>query len=147
MTIILLIFITILLLTAIGLAWRYHEARQGLNEQDRLIKSLNLQLSTSNFERARLATVLDQMTDGVLIVDSQGRIQFANPAAQRLFEFADPIHRTITEVVRHYQLVEAWRRSRHTNELQTETIVTAAVLEAIGKYVVAVQSTEHPEVP
>ena len=46
----------------------------------------NLQLSTLNSERARLAAVLDQMTDGVLIVDSQGRIQFANPASKKLFE-------------------------------------------------------------
>ena len=32
-------------------------------------------------------------------------------------------------------------------ELQTETIITTAVLEAIGKYVAIVQSAEHPEVP
>jgi len=111
----------ILLIVAAVLALRYYDARRKLDEQNRLIKSLNLQLSTSNSERARLATVLDQMTDGVLIVDSQGRIQFANPAAQKLFESANPINRTITEVVRHHQLVEAWRRSQRTGELQTET--------------------------
>ena len=33
------------------------------------------------------------------------------------------------------------------NELQTETVVSSAVLEAIGKYVGIVQSAEHPEVP
>ena len=114
--------LVILLIVAAVLALRYYDARRKLDEQNRLIKRLNLQLSTSNSERARLATVLDQMTDGVLIVDSQGRIQFANPAAQKLFESANPINRTITEVVRHHQLVEAWRHSQHTGELQTETV-------------------------
>ena len=113
--------LVILLIAAAVLTLRYYDARRKLDDQNRLIKSLNLQLSTSNSERARLATVLDQMTDGVLIVDSQGRIQFANPAAQKLFESANPINRTITEVVRHHQLVEAWRRSQRTGELQTET--------------------------
>jgi len=114
--------LVILLIAAAVLTLRYYDARRKLDDQNRLIKSLNLQLSTSNSERARLATVLDQMTDGVLIVDSQGRIQFANPAAQKLFESANPINRTITEVVRHHQLVEAWRHSQHTGELQTETV-------------------------
>jgi len=122
----LLVLLFILLVIVIWLARRTQVDRQRLNEQDRLNKSLDLQLSTSNSERERLATVLDQMTDGVLIVDAQGLIQFANPAARKLFEFTDPVHRTITEVARHYQLVEAWRRSRTTRDLQTETIEVPA---------------------
>ena len=85
-----------------------------------------LQLSTLNAEHARLAAVLDQMTDGVLIVNSQGRIQFANPASEKLFQTTDPINRSIVEVVRHHQLVEAWRRCQQTNELQSESIEVPA---------------------
>jgi two-component system phosphate regulon sensor histidine kinase PhoR len=73
-------------------------------------------------ERARLATVLERMTDGVLIADQGGRVQFANPAVERLFESPDPTGQTVAEVLRHYQLVEAWRRCQQDRELQTESV-------------------------
>ncbi|HLO15225.1 MAG TPA: ATP-binding protein, partial [Anaerolineales bacterium] len=69
-----------------------------------------------------LATVLDQITDGVLIADAQGLIQFANPAAGKLFQFADPLNRSITEVVRNHQLVEAWRRCQQMRQMQSESV-------------------------
>jgi len=87
-----------------------------------ILSSFDLQLSTSDAEHARLATVLDQITDGVLIVDSQGIIQFANPAAGRLFQASKPVNRSITEVIRHHQLVEAWRQCQQTREMQSETV-------------------------
>jgi two-component system phosphate regulon sensor histidine kinase PhoR len=144
--------IVIFLVIAIGFAWRYLALRHQLNQYiralrrsdlstlpadaqgieelssavDSLVSTFNLQLSTLNAERARLAAVLDQMTDGVLIVDSQGRIQFANPASEKLFETVDPINRSIVEVVRHHQLVEAWRRSQQNNELQSESVEVPA---------------------
>ena len=83
---------------------------------------LTFRHSTLDSERARLATVLDQITDGVLIADSQGLIQFANPAAGKLFQTSNPIHRSITEVVRNHQLVEAWRRCQQTRQMQTESV-------------------------
>src|SRR5271157_4684435 len=144
--------IVIFLAIAIFFAWRYFAVRhqlniyiralqqrdlsnlpadvQGLEELssavDSLVSTFNLQLSTLNAERARLAAVLDQMTDGVLIVNSQGRIQFANPASKKLFETVDPINRSIVEVVRHHQLVEAWRRCQQTHELQSESVEVPA---------------------
>jgi two-component system phosphate regulon sensor histidine kinase PhoR len=50
-----------------------------------LVTSLNAQLTSIDSNRARLAAVLDQLTDSVLIASEEGRIQFANPAAERLF--------------------------------------------------------------
>jgi len=116
----------IFLIIAIWFTRRSSNLRRSLDEQNNLIKNLNLQLSSLSAERARLAAVLDQMTDGVLIVDSQGRIQFANPASKKLFETVDPINRSIVEVVRHHQLVEAWQRCQQTNELQSESIEVPA---------------------
>jgi two-component system phosphate regulon sensor histidine kinase PhoR len=136
-----------IILSIIGawFVWRYYKLRRDINNfaaQARakkistnieelqnlagsitsLASSFNLQLSTSDAERARLATVLDQITDGVLIADEQGLIQFANPAAGRLFQTSTPLHHSITEVIRHHQLVEAWRRCQQTRELQSETV-------------------------
>ncbi len=73
-------------------------------------------------ERARLAAVLDQMTGGVLIADAQGIAQFANPAAGKLFQASNPVNHSLVEVVRHHQLVEAWRRCQQTGELQSESV-------------------------
>jgi two-component system phosphate regulon sensor histidine kinase PhoR len=140
-----LILAIILLLLAAWYAWRYYRLREEINQyasrargQDAstdvkeleslasaitsLISTFNLQHATLESERSRLATVLDQITDGVLIADEQGLIQFANPAAGRLFQFGNPVQHSIAEVVRNHQLVEAWRRCQQTRRMQSESV-------------------------
>jgi two-component system phosphate regulon sensor histidine kinase PhoR len=85
-----------------------------LAEQER-----TLRLET---ERDRLAAVLEQMTDGVLIADAEGRIQFANPAAEEIFDTPNAVGHTVVEIVRQYQLVQAWQRSRETGQPQEESV-------------------------
>lgn len=146
-----LFLVIILILLAVWFAWRYQNLKNKLNEYSNrirqqshqpstdaeelenlssavssLISTFDLRFSTLDSERARLATVLDQLTDGVLIADSQGLIQFANPAAGMLFQTSNPIHRSITEVVRNHQLVEAWRRCEQTGQMQTESVEVPA---------------------
>ncbi|MEW5940388.1 MAG: ATP-binding protein [Chloroflexota bacterium] len=87
--------------------------------------SRNSQLATSSAERARLSAILDQLTDGVLIADADGRVQFANPAAEKLF--GSPLAgRSVVETIRHHQLAEAWRRCRETGTPQTESVEVPA---------------------
>ena len=140
----LLILIVVLLLAA-WFAWRYYKLRREANEFAKqirqqhinthvkelenlssaissLVLTFNLQHATLESERARLAAVLEQMTDGVLIADADGIVQFANPAAGKLFQSPNPIHHSLTEVIRHHQLVEAWRRCQQTGELQSESV-------------------------
>ncbi len=141
----LLVLALIAILIAAWFAWRYYKLRRELDayasrarelHTDTQVKELqNLSSALTSIltafdsrnsnlesERARLATVLEQITDGVLIADAQGIIQFANPAAGRLFQTSNPINRSITEVVRHHQLVEAWRRCQQTRQLQSESV-------------------------
>ncbi len=88
-----------------------------------LVASFNLKLSASEAERSRLAAILDQMTDGVLIADSDGRIQLANPAAEKLLgEGQELPGRSVVVALRHHQLVEAWRKCQQLGELQIETV-------------------------
>ena len=87
-----------------------------------LVAAFDLHISVVEAERAKLAAVLEQMTDGVLIADSDGRIQFANPAAGRLFDTPAAVGHTAAEVLRQYQLVEAWQRARSTSEPQSEAV-------------------------
>lgn len=140
-----LIFTVIFIVLAAWFAWRYYKLRRetdnfaklirqqivntDIKELENLSSAISSLIATRNMqhailesERARLAAVLDQMTDGVLIADSQGIIQFSNPAASRLFQTSNPVNRSVTEVIRHHQLVEAWRRCQQTGELQSETV-------------------------
>ena len=139
------VVIILLVFTATAYALRYYKLRRNLNEYtsrvrgqeiDTNIRELeNLSSSIASLlaafhsqhtvlesERLRLATVLDQITDGVLIADTTGLIQFANPAAGRLFQFGDPLGHSIAEVVRNHQLVEAWRRCQQTRQMQSESV-------------------------
>jgi two-component system phosphate regulon sensor histidine kinase PhoR len=134
-------------LLAAWFAWRYYDLKKRLNEYARLVRAapdrlptdlkrienlsnavaslqaaFNIERSTLNNQNERLATVLEQLTDGVIIVDVNGLIQFANPAAQRLFETSSVLGRSVTEVLRNHQLVDAWRRCQQTGEMQNESV-------------------------
>ncbi len=137
----------IFLVIAVWFAWLYYDLKKSMNEYARLARispeslptdikkienlsnaiaslksSFDLRLSTMASENARLSTVLEQMIDGVIIADANGLIQFANPAAKKLFETSHAIGHSVTEVVRNHQLVEAWRRCQQTREIQSETV-------------------------
>jgi len=137
----------IFLVIALWFAWLYYDLKKSMNEYARLARispeslptdikkienlsnaiaslksSFDLRLSTMASENARLSTVFEQMIDGVIIADANGLIQFANPAAKKLFETSHAIGHSVTEVVRNHQLVEAWRRCQQTREIQSETV-------------------------
>lgn len=142
-----LIFTILILIIAGWYAWRYYTLRSNLNNYAKIIRqnpnensinateleslssaifslisTFDVQHSKLDSERSRLATVLDQITDGVLIADAHGLIQFTNPAAGKLFQFVNPVGHSIVEVVRNHQLVEAWRRCQQTGQMQSESV-------------------------
>ncbi|MFO7583683.1 MAG: ATP-binding protein [Anaerolineales bacterium] len=86
------------------------------------------QLAALEDQRARLADVLDQMTDGVLIVNPEGRVALINPAAQRMFNIMnkEPQGRSVTEILRHHVLVQTWQRCHDTGEAQSEAVEMSA---------------------
>jgi two-component system phosphate regulon sensor histidine kinase PhoR len=74
---------------------------------------LRSQIEALATERVQFDAVLEYMTDGVVIVDAEGKVRLMNPAAERLFE-ARPdgcIGKSLIEVVRHHQLVDLWQKS------------------------------------
>ena len=75
---------------------------------------LGAQIDALTSERAKLSAVLNQMTDGVIIVDANGKVQLLNPAAERLFEIRETtaLDRSVVEVMRYHQLVELWRKAK-----------------------------------
>ena len=133
------------LLMMLWLGWRYWRLRRAVGELtaqmergEELVEStselgqlaslrntqhaiLRAQLATSQSEHAKLSAILDQLTDGVLIADADGRVQFANPAAEKLF--GSPLAgRSVAEAIRHHSLVDAWRRCQQTTQLQSESV-------------------------
>jgi len=138
--------VVLLSLAAAWFAWRFYDLKKRIDQYARLIRiapeklptdlkqlenlsnavaslqaSFKVERSKSTAQNERLATVLEQLTDGVIIVDAGGLIQFANPASQRLFETSNALGRSVTEVIRNHQLVEAWRRCQQTGEMQSES--------------------------
>ena len=89
------------------------------------LKELNLALQTTahqlgaqidalTSERTKLTTVLNQMADGVMIVDPDGRVKLLNPAAERIFQIRETkaLDRSVVEVLRYHQLVDLWRSTK-----------------------------------
>jgi two-component system phosphate regulon sensor histidine kinase PhoR len=88
-----------------------------------LNQSFDQQLSSLEAERARLEATLTQMTDGVLIADDQGRIQMANPAAEKLFgEGQNLTGKSVSLALRQHQLIETWRKCQQSGEVQSESV-------------------------
>lgn len=134
------------LLLAAWFAWRYFELRRSVKQVTHFLRHPNTtlphyneiselvsviesrraafgtELTALRAENERLATVLDQLTDGVIIADADGRVQFANPAAGKLFGTSNPTQQSVAQVVRSHPLIEAWKRCQQTRELQLETV-------------------------
>jgi two-component system phosphate regulon sensor histidine kinase PhoR len=79
-----------------------------------MAEQLGKQINALTTERTKLSAVLNQMTDGVLIVDPEGRVQLLNPTAERLFVIPEEqaLGRSVVEVLRHHQLVDVWRQAK-----------------------------------
>jgi two-component system phosphate regulon sensor histidine kinase PhoR len=98
----------------------YDEVTQLSHAFHTLVTQLRTQIQALETEQGKLAAVLAQMTDGVLIVDEQGLVEMINPAAARLFEANEDeaLEHSLAEVVRQHQLVEIWQQCQETGDEQ-----------------------------
>ena len=139
--------IILLFLTASYFAWRYYDLMRRVADYAKLVRlrpevlpadqkdienlsnavvflqtAYNIERSTLSANNERLATVLAQLTDGVIIVDANGLIQLANPAALRIFETPNALGCSVAEVLRNHQLVDAWRLCQQTGGMQSASV-------------------------
>ncbi|MDP3879603.1 MAG: HAMP domain-containing protein, partial [Dehalococcoidales bacterium] len=91
------------------------ELAHAFNEMSSRLKEL---VETISGDRARLATILDNMTDGVIMTDIEGNISLANNAARKLFNVTSPAERPLIEVVRDYEVDEALKLCLETTMMQ-----------------------------
>ena len=88
---------------------------QGLSQAlEETADQIEEQISALSKEQTMLSTVLSQMTDGVLIADSEGHVQLLNAAAERLFKIKQQkaLGRSVVEVMRHHALIDLWSKTR-----------------------------------
>ncbi len=79
-------------------------------------------------ERSKLSAVLDEMSDGVVIVDPQGRVVILNAIAEQIFnvEAAAVMGNTLAEALRHHQIVELWQQTLSSGELHSQPLELSA---------------------
>lgn len=85
---------------------------------------LNNQIAALKTEQGKMAAVLNEMSDAVLIVDEQGKVQLINPAAEEMFHIrqAQAIHQSMAATLRHHQLIELWQRCKESKQTQYATL-------------------------
>jgi two-component system phosphate regulon sensor histidine kinase PhoR len=117
-------FVLILLAAVGALAWwvvrlrrQLAEAREsGKREQAALQRRHATALGE---QQERLAAVLAQMLEALIVVDTTGRIQLANRAAAQLFGFQPPVEgRPLLEAVRHHEFSALLARLEHEAEVR-----------------------------
>lgn len=75
-------------------------------------------------ERSRLAAVMENMADGVLITDARGLVRLINPAAARLLDTDEEqaLGRSFAQVTRDHRIIKLWRRCHRKRKEQVEPI-------------------------
>jgi two-component system phosphate regulon sensor histidine kinase PhoR len=75
-------------------------------------------------ERGKLFAVLEKMTDGVIIVDQQGKIQLLNLTVEKMFGInqATSLRKPLVEAIRHHQPYELWQQCQQSGATEETTI-------------------------
>lgn len=108
------------------------ELTHAFNEMSVKTKELVEKISE---DKTRLVTILDNMTDAVIMIDSEGNISLANRAAEQLFSFKDAENKTLVEVVRDHEVDELLKLCLKKAGIQTvqyESGMTKRYLRAIA---------------
>ncbi len=108
------------------------ELTRAFNEMSAKTKEL---VETISGERTRLATILDNMTDAIIMIDSEGTISLANRAAENLFNIKDVEKKRLIEVVRDHEVDELLKlcvKTAGTQTVQYESGISKKYIRAIA---------------
>jgi two-component system phosphate regulon sensor histidine kinase PhoR len=102
-----------------------HESRDELGLLSRafhqMTKKILSDISELEMQAGKLNAVLARMSDGVIITDGEGKVILMNQAARTIFH-VDAINvsgTSLTEIVRHYQVIQLWDKCVATSQVQT----------------------------
>jgi len=108
------------------------ELTHAFNEMSAKTKEL---VETISEDRTRLATILDNMTDAVIMIDIEGKISLANRAAEKLFNIKDAENKPLIEAVRDHEVDELLKlclKTAGTQTVQYESGISKRYLRAIA---------------
>jgi two-component system phosphate regulon sensor histidine kinase PhoR len=114
--------------TRVALSNQSDEIGQLNQAFNQMASQINVQFSELTAERVKLAAVLSNMNDGIMIVDRDGINRLVNPACLRIFGFTDDIPTGIplVEVVRSHQIHELWLKCLNTGQQTSQTFELTA---------------------
>lgn len=89
-----------------------------------LLQTLQGQIQALQSERGKLSAVLKQMTDGVIIVDNDDRIELINPAAEKIFdtEARQAQGEPATEILRYHQWIDLLHTSQDEGKQHAQSL-------------------------
>jgi two-component system phosphate regulon sensor histidine kinase PhoR len=108
------------------------ELAHAFNEMSLKLKELVAMISE---DRARLATILDNMADGVIMTDTEGNISLANGAAEKLFNIKEAGNKPLIEAVRDHEVDELLKlclKTARTQAVHYESVTSKLYLRAIA---------------
>jgi two-component system phosphate regulon sensor histidine kinase PhoR len=129
--------------TRVALSSQSDEIGQLNQAFNQMASQINMQFSELTAERVKLAAVLSNMNDGIMIVDQDGIIRLINPACLRIFDFSDDIPTGIplVEVARSHQIHELWMKCQKTGQQTSQTFELTANRQFINAIASPLSST------
>lgn len=102
----------------------YDEIGQLTRAFNNLVKTLRDQIRALQSEREKLSAVLQQMTDGVIIVNAEDEIELINPAAEKLFKTGDRNveGHSAAEILRQHQWIDLLHSCREEGKEQAQSL-------------------------
>src|SRR5262249_17542873 len=100
--------------------------RRAENESEQSTRRLESQITELNTDRARTVAILSAMVEGVLVVDSSGRMRLMNDAARRMLNVDDAVlGRHYVESMRHRGIVHQLGAALKGERLEPEEVPIA----------------------
>ena len=80
---------------------------------NQMADELSLQLKEISEEKSQLSAILNGMMEGIIILNSKGKVLLVNPALERMFFLRSPLSKEIHyyELLRHHELNEFIRKT------------------------------------
>jgi two-component system phosphate regulon sensor histidine kinase PhoR len=90
---------------------------------NRMATQLRSDVEDLQTERSKLSAILQQITDGLVMVNQQGLVEMINPAAEEMFSIAQDqaLGNSLAGSLRQHQVVELWQRTRESGDVQSTT--------------------------
>jgi two-component system, OmpR family, phosphate regulon sensor histidine kinase PhoR len=88
---------------------------------NRMADQIRNEVDALQTERGKLEAILQQMTDGLVMVDETGAVQMINSSAEKMFGISgeQAIGSSLAGALRQHQVVELWQQTAHSGGMRS----------------------------